>query len=435
MATLGSSWDAGRRVGRSVGTAAALRGDVTAWLARRRDDRRFRRFGAHFDALEAVLLRMLDRLDGELTEPPAEPGRCYEWCRWLDGRLALVRGLFDWYAAKYDQRLDSSPYADLLRAADEVARGCWQEAFVAAGVVPPSGPLCFVDVGTDGYSVRRCPVPPDFRVPADDPLAAFVERLPVPLVALPEAAGREPWWLVVTAHETGHHVQHDLDLTAATVAAVGDAVPPDLRREWRTWSGEVFADVFSVLMVGEAAAWAVGELQFGSPAHMVRAVGPYPPPVVRSALFGAVLREFDVPTVDDVPGDDVAGVARHLAVVPAVVSAVLGLVLGGKPLRSLAGQEILSNPRRVERWAEQLGRVKPAIAPLDSRAAPRLLLAAAVHRYRADNDPDPALPHRNLVAALARSGEPGVLARGTARALDGLADELADRLLADGGPR
>uniref|UniRef100_UPI0031D3DAE3 hypothetical protein n=1 Tax=Saccharothrix mutabilis TaxID=33921 RepID=UPI0031D3DAE3 len=426
------------RLRRTAGSSAALRAEVAAWLAQRRADRRFRRFTAHFDALEAVLLRMLDRLDAELADPPPDPGQCYERCRWLDGRLAVVRRLFDWYAVKYDQRLDDHPHAVLMRAADEVVRGCWQAAFVVAGVTPPTGPVCFLDTGTDGHSVRRCSVPADFRVPEDDPLAEFVARLPVPVVALPEVAAREPWWLVVAAHETGHHVQHDLDLVTATVDAVRDAAPADLQREWRTWSGEVFADVFSVLMVGGAAAWAVEELQFGSPDHLLRPVGPYPPPVVRSAVLGEVLIGMGTPAAGvDAAREWLTGrtgplrdrALRHLAAVSDVVSALLGIPLGEKALRSLVDRDVLSHTSRVERWAEQLGRVKPVITPLDTRAAPRVLLAAAVHRHRTTDDADPPLSGRNLVAALTRSGAPGLLAGTPDRDLGGLADDLADLLL------
>ncbi|MFI9389123.1 hypothetical protein [Kutzneria sp. NPDC052558] len=410
----------------------ALRSEVVGWLERRRGDVRFRRFGAHFDALGTVLLRMLDRLNDELDDLPADPGSCYERCRWLDGRLALVRALFDWYVTRYDQRLATSPHADLLRAADEVARGCWQEAFVAAGIAAPTGPLCYVEIGTDGHSLRRCPVPGDFRVPEDDPLAEFLRRLPAPLVALPEGAVREPWWLVVVAHETGHHVQHDLGLTEKTVRVVGSAVPADLKTEWETWSGELFADVFSTLMVGEAAGWVVGELQFGALDHLVRPTGPYPPPVVRTAVLDAVLRELGADAKGEDPLDWVPDrVARHLKTVPAVVSAILGIAVTVKPLRSLADHDVLSTSGHVERWAAQLGRKSPVIAPLDTRTAPRLLLAAAVRRHRMYEDADPALAYHNLVVALGRSGAPGLLASGTGREVGQIADDLADLLLAE----
>ncbi|RKT54385.1 hypothetical protein [Saccharothrix australiensis] len=496
-------WDIGPdpvpvRLRRSADALAALRSRIGRWFAERRADRAFRRFTGHFDVLETVLLRMLDRLAEASATPVADPGECYERCRRLDGRVSLVRGLFEWYAEKYDQRLDGRPHAGLLRAADEVTRSCWQEPFVAADLAPPTGPLCFVDGASAGHSVRRCPVPSDFRVAGDDPLAAFVAELPVPLVALPENATREAWWLVVTAHETGHHVQHDLGLTVPVVEALASAAPPGLGREWSTWSGEVFADAFSVLMVGEAAGWAVGELAFGSTGHLLRPVGAYPAPVVRLALLGEVLRgaraldagpqvwpsfgtgaaggtgvgsAFGTGAVGGAGGGAVSGAAEadgagggslfgaaeaerwlvglagsggpareralaHARALPGIASALLDLPVAGYPLRSLADRDVLSNPRRIERWAAQLGRANPVLTPIDTRSAPRVLLAAGVRRYRSAGAADDlAGLHRALVRALAGSGAPGVLARRPDRSATGLADRLADRLLAEDGVR
>src|SRR3954471_16004713 len=107
------------RIARSRSSAEALQSHVTRWLAERSADERFRRFSSHFTVLEAVLLRMIDVVLRELQERTrgARGATAYEECRRIDEDLLLVQRLFEWYAEKYDQRLDDDNDGPALRAA------------------------------------------------------------------------------------------------------------------------------------------------------------------------------------------------------------------------------------------------------------------------------------------------------------------------------
>ncbi|WP_146060454.1 hypothetical protein [Amycolatopsis sp. CA-128772] len=425
-----------RRVARSAEAVDALGGRIRDWLGATAADPVFHRFGSHLRTLDAVLTGMLDRLRAELAAVPAETAAGYEHCRGVDRGLATLQQLFRWYAGKYDQRR-AAGHPAVLAAADEFARSCWSEGFAARGRKPPTGPLCFVDNRTDALARRRCDVPAELRPALDDPVAEFVDRLPIPVIALPEPAVREGWWLVLAAHETGHHVLLDLELGAAVRQALRDAVPPDLVADWTRWHHEVFADLYSVLMAGPAAAWAIDELQYGPPAHLLRPRGGYPAPLVRLALLGETLEALgaasDVPTAAGAAAAADAAAEPHLAALPAIVAALLDIPLGRGTLRNLALDEVIRPGPRLQSWAGQLTRPEPAIGAVDTPEAPRILAAAAVHRYRAlttaGRDDELAALHSGLLSVLARSGAPGVLAPPGETQLDQLAGALGELLV------
>lgn len=423
-----------RRVARSAAAVDALDAWIGAWIARRRADPVFLRFVRHLDDLETVLIRMVDRLRAELAVVPRDVGAAYEQCRLVDRGLVTLRRLFDWYVVRYDQREDDR-HRDVLVAADELARSCWSAGFAELRQTPPMGPLCFVDNRVDAKARGRCNVS-GFVETADDPVAAILDRLPIPLIALPESAVREGWWLVLIAHEAGHHVLLDLGLLPAVKAAVRGAVPAELVVDWTRWHIEVFADLYSALMVGAAAGWAVDELQFGPRAHLLRDRGGHPAPVVRAALVGETVRALGgepdpLPPVTDEP------TATHLAVVPGVVKALLDLPLGRGRLRNLASDDVVASDALLRTWSRQLGRMDPVFDALDTSDAPRLLVAAAVHRYQVltGEDRDDALPglHTRFLDVLARSGAPGVLAPRERAGIEALADEVAEMLVDGGG--
>lgn len=107
---------------------------------------------------------MLEALSGELTAiADGEPsGSVYERCGRLDSGLAIAVRLFEWYASKYDQRLDATR-GKALAAADEIVRSCWSEPFSLLGRKPPTGPLAYLEPDFDAYATPRVSVPRDLQ--------------------------------------------------------------------------------------------------------------------------------------------------------------------------------------------------------------------------------------------------------------------------------
>ena len=395
-----------------------------SWVDRRRREEAFRRFGHHLDTIAIVFPRMLDGILGALDRALllGSSGHVYERCRELDGSLVVVRRAYEWYAAKYDQRLDRR-LADGLRAADEIVRSCWHSAFELRGEAPPAGPLSYFDARFDSYATSRRTVPLQLKAPVDAPFDDLVGALPIPVTALPLWAAAESWWLVLAAHETGHHVQAELglDMAARAVLAPG----------WAGWSRELFADAFSVLMVGAAAIAPVQELEHATPRRMMAVPEPgdlYPPPLVRLAILG------ELAGMPRAAAADLAGVSAAAEVAPAALASYLEAV----PATCTALLEMLKDLRpawdaqRVTLWQQRLRTKDPILSGLGSRAAARYLIAAGVAACEEATADERHTVHENLLRFLPECGPPGTLGSAPAPPdVVALADQLTIALVGD----
>ncbi|WP_283133225.1 hypothetical protein [Rhizohabitans arisaemae] len=423
-----------------------LRHHIDDWFATARINPDFSRFGAQFTLLEGVVGEMLRGL-GEAYDGAASitgSGDAYERCRRLDAGLRTVRHLFTWYTDKYDQRKDPA-LGDVLAAADQIVLSCWHEPFTRLRRTPPGGPLPYVEPRFDAYSTSREAVPAQLRGPADSTVAELTRSLPIPLVCLPEWSAQEGWWLVVAAHETGHHLHGDLDpgLRAATREALARTTGDEM---WRAWAAEAFADAYSVLMTGPAAAWIIEELEHAGDSALFTPPyrpGPYPPPVVRLALLAELVRAAGIDVAVPVPGLDrargVPGLARHLDAVPAAARALLDLRVesarvGPTSLRELSGlaPEWFSPGGRGEKWTRRLTGGLAFPSGLKDASAARVLIAAGVGAATGPVDePTRRRVHRGLLDNLAACGPERTLGAAPARPeITRVAESLTARLLA-----
>jgi hypothetical protein len=450
------------RVVRAKAHLGSLRGEIDGWFATRANDARFARFTAHFETLAEFLSRLLNTIEGRLTKlecaPPASSGEAYERCRAAEQSMTIVWRTFAWYADKYEQR-ERDPNAEALRAGDEIVRSCWTEPFAALGRLPPSGPLAYLEPRFDAFATPRVSLPPDLRAPGDELIGDIIKELPIPTIALPVSCPDEPWWLVLAAHETGHHIQKDLvpGLENATREALEQAVAglpggQELALAWRRWALECFADAFSVAMVGPAAAWAVDELQHAADSRLLRVPtfeDRYPPPIVRLALLGELSRclgladlPFDAKAalawLSELPSDAGLQAGRaaaepHIRAAPTVAQALLDLPIDGRhSLLQVCGWdgERFAETGVTGRWAAQLPKGSPVITPRTKRWSARVAISSGVSAYmQMANGESQQRLRQNLTAILATCGEPGVLAAGSpAGDVAAIADRFAERL-------
>ena len=360
----------------------ALRSAIEAWLKTREDlDRDEQRIyvGRHKTQLQTLKTTLLAAADGLETaanglDVKAEPGALYDGCRDVDLAVVWLQRLWEFYRDKFDQRDAPPPLGRIVHAADEVVWSCYHEVMERAAqrdenVRHGAAPLAYIAPEYSPAALdSESPLTGSLKLDVDfaswgEKERALVETLPVPLLRLPPWCVQSPWWLVHIAHEIGHEVYTALNLTSHVregVKAAARTVLNDAESDrWRNWSEEIFADVFSVLMMGTAAVRGVTEVERATTARMVRPTQKYPAPAVRLELIAETARRLG-----GVPDDWLAGIKpraiastdtaaeRHMGAVSPVVTFLLDSTLPGSlgTLRDLCD----ANPNR---WPDHVGNV------------------------------------------------------------------------------
>jgi hypothetical protein len=320
---------------------------VGKWLCRRDHDDVLNQYSTQLAVLKTALTGPLTELREIVTQLAdiQDTGQVYSACRANDVRAEVVRRVFTYFRAKFDQR-DDEPLGRALRAADEVVWSCWTEPFRNAmradpSLTPKPAPLPYIEPQYSPAAVPRDDPPADLTVERDDSvLMKYLERLPVPVLALPAVCADDPWWLVYIGHEVGHHLQFDLAPSWGLVKSFGELVETTSGKagsresaKWRTWAPEIFADICSVHSLGQAAVLGILQLELDEPGKMLVGKRKYPPPLVRLAILAAVARRLGL---DLDAALDQAGLATLAALTrpdsgpdPAVTDAVVTAALAG----------------------------------------------------------------------------------------------------------
>ena len=323
----------------------------------------------HLKTLDGVIGGLIDDVDKRLqaAEPlavAATAGEMYEACRAVDVSLLYTRRLWRYYGDKLDQRLQKDDAQLPLKAADEVVWSTWKGLLTAVGLPVPPAPLPYIAPLESASAAPPEAFPSDLRT-GDERLKQLCDAMPIPVIAFGPSCRVRPWWLVLIAHETGHHIQFSRRIQAATADAFRAAVlaeggDSECADRWASWSKECFADAISVAAVGAAALWSIAELEERTDARLGEAKGAYPPPSQRLALLAAVAAKLGIPRpewletaaqhaleVSTPPGSPPSNLIDGLA------DAVLGLDLGaGKSIATLrqltAAQFAVAGP--ADRW-------------------------------------------------------------------------------------
>ncbi|HKI18185.1 MAG TPA: hypothetical protein VKA15_09905 [Isosphaeraceae bacterium] len=391
--------------------------------------------------LQGAIKNIENALDNIVLAHP--PDAVYAELQLYDLRVVWLRRVWQYYREKFEQRADPE-LKDLLAAADEVVWSCYAPVFRGRPKLPlRPAPLAYVE---SYYSPAALPVdmvPPTLADPdvGEKFLKKMLGCLPIPVVRLPPVCARAPWWLTYLAHEVGHHVQFNLAVDRGMVTEFEALIEKVAKEhghaadaeEWKRWSVEIFADVFSVVVIGPWAIWALLEFEFNRPDEMVRRKTYYPAPAVRLRLMEQAARSepLRLDPSEALRGlrlDDLAAgnkiVAWDFELVPHVVKAALDTLPGlGLTLPKLCGfrrsefEPASGKKAIVTARAESLLGSSVLIPETGLRAA-RLAATGALAAWskvmRIKGDPERAARREALAArALAlikMSQEPGVRA-------------------------
>jgi hypothetical protein len=347
------------RIEQSRRSLLQLKDDYKLWQDHRTKNDPHNQYASQFDALRTLIDAALLEISTMLKAIPAgrTPSEVYDACRDVDIRTIWMRRVWDFFREKFDQR-DSPAAGPMLRAADEVVWSCYRQIFLSAKeadarVVQGPVPLPFVESRFSPQAFPPDLVPQDLKREVDLTfLKEYLERLPIPLVRIPPTCIECPWWLIYLGHETGHHVQSQLLPDKQLVADFGDhlydAVVNKTNNEqsagrWRDWSSEIFADLYSVLMMGPWAVRAMLELEIRSGNAMFAAHTTYPAPSVRLQLMKHwAVQSLQLP-LEMPDGFDFPAMAKgtdaeaDMDLVETVIGAVETFTVASSPLAAQSG--------------------------------------------------------------------------------------------------
>jgi hypothetical protein len=403
------------RVAQTRQELEGLGAEINTWASKRHDADKVGQYFSQLSTLTGVLDNSLLRLTPELDALATAArhtsiSKVYDQCRTFDKRIVWIRRLWKYFREKFDQR-DTS-YADTLLAADEFVWSCYSETFARAKRNPRGAlPLIYIEPQYSPNAIPRVEPPSDLKSDVDvDFLSKCLVQLPLPLIGLPTVCLTEPWWLAFLAHEIGHHVQYDIlpgtdlvptfgSILAAAVTG-SDEAPETLQRpeatRWNAWGREIFADAFSVLQIGQAAVWAIAELETASAGSMLKPKTLYPAPAVRLALLaglaeglglegGNALRWVDPRGLTtDVQGGDQklrSEAAAELDRIPAILEAILEKPLAPLPsLPGLCAWDTGEFLKQTKYWSVELLKSQPQ--PENDVRAARYILSGALRAWQ-----------------------------------------------------
>jgi hypothetical protein len=248
-------------------------------------------FRSTLDALHKELTAAAAKLSEYLNGAGATVADAYEKSARFDTALGWLRRVFAFFRDKLDQR--DGPNGAALRAADEVI---WSSLRACVAARNEPAPVAYIDAQYSPAAFRR-----------DRSLAALVDRgsgfeflrdylrtLPIPVLRLPIVTVDAPWTLVLIGHEVGHFVQTvvgaNYDKTFQTLVAEvakNAGATPDEVAAWEECAAEIFADWYSIGVMGPWALWAMAQFELASEEMMRqrRTLSGYPSAVVRLELL------------------------------------------------------------------------------------------------------------------------------------------------------
>jgi hypothetical protein len=397
------------RVDRSIDELNALARQLDAWVVRRESDGRRGQYKSQIHAIKLALDRPIAALRERLNaiDTARSESDVYEECRLFDQRIVWVQRIFAFFRERFDQR-ENDVFKRVLFAADEIVWSCYREVVARCEALhirtrSRPAPLPFIEHDISPEAFPADLVPPPLSKDVDAPFfKEFLAALPVPVVRLPPFCVSAPWWLTYLGHEVGHHVQFDvlkggvllidIQTLLEREAAAGGGGEHD-KEAWGNWAREIFADTFSILVMGPWAVDAITEIERAAPAVMQRRRPTYPSPAVRLKLMAALAARLKLPKpvsldgAEAEPATPAPGTREHLDA--AIAERVAGALLEplpslGKPLAAIAGfqvRDFVGPPEpAVVTWRKRLK--SAATAPVDtSLRAARIAASAALAAF------------------------------------------------------
>lgn len=189
-------------------------------------------------------------------------------------RILTAYSIWEVFRSKWALRFDGR-LKDSLMACDDLAWACYEPAMKHYSPESKEPPLLYLGStwspfyrrrGTEFRSEVVAGLDASETVQEADYLEA-VSKLPIPLLGLPWFQVADMPGALLIAHEVGHAVEFDFQLTPKISEALRKA-GLDFEPDWRVAQSEVFADLYACLCLGPYFASALMDLMVASKASV-----------------------------------------------------------------------------------------------------------------------------------------------------------------------
>jgi hypothetical protein len=254
----------------------------------RRHHSQVRRLAAAFDGLTESVKTAIEALLPGSTDAVFDNAESWE------NQILAAHSIWEVFRSKLVLREDEL-FRNVLAACDDLAWECYGPATTRFAPDRKGPPLVYFTATWSPFARSRdSSFQNEVRAGAgiagmltDDAFLAVLRRLPIPLVSVPWYQAFHLPGALIIAHEVGHIVEFDFDLTSEIATAL-DGAGLDHLDVWKGWASEVFADLYGCLCMGPAFVGAMMDLLSTSVKSVqteVRKGGKYPTRALRVELM------------------------------------------------------------------------------------------------------------------------------------------------------
>jgi len=246
----------------------ALQKEFDSWLDRSQAGGEFEKHHTQLRAINAHLIKWNKRVRSILRANLSSDAEAFLNSIHNAERLMLSEHrIWEYFRSKFIQR-NEKRFRTYLRVADEFTFACYRPIRDSVfsnylDIKRKEPPLVFFNGGTSPFSLSRGkafdPEPVSGEA-LNGKEIEIINKLPIPLVGIPWNQIEHFPEAVVIGHELGHIIEDDFALTERLNVLLGEAISDketERYEAWKSWLGEVFADIYGCLATGPAFAGAL----------------------------------------------------------------------------------------------------------------------------------------------------------------------------------
>jgi hypothetical protein len=242
----------------------ALEAEFQIWYEKsEKTDGKFAKHHTQIRAIRAMLEPRHNEIRNELNtySPQNNTNEFLGTCANNEKLILSEHRIWNYFRNKFIQRNEDT-FDTYLKAADEFAWECYRPIQETVYPDPATAsrkepPLVFFNGGASPFSVSRDrSFEPEAVVGGGITLdPETVGKLPIPVIGIPWHQVNHLPEILVIGHEVGHIIQNDFNLTGELENCLTEALknqPEERAAAWKSWLGEIFADLYGCLAAGPA---------------------------------------------------------------------------------------------------------------------------------------------------------------------------------------